>query len=285
MFSILLEDCYWSSVTSNKVNRDASFERFGYSSSVSGIQAGVERTFNNDWQAGVALGVESNSFSENDTLRAQSSGDGVMVGLSLKRKVADAGLVAASISGGRTSYTTTRRVNIFKPGIAEAKSSTEFFDARLRMAWQYEKKHFFMIPQAEFSLTSLHQNKFAETGIAGLGVASPGNTQNLASIMPALEMGWAYGNNPGERRSRISLGLGARYQLKDQLSLPFGFVDAPTGTPSALISNSIDAQSYSAKIGVETVAGKNGVISLGYQYEAGKSTQSHYLGGKFGIKF
>jgi hypothetical protein len=277
-------ECFWSKVESSNADRDSSFERFGTQADSVSVRGGYQHAIDEDWHLGVAIGIESIDYRSIDQARAHTNGDGVTVGVALKRSIGDAGLVAGSISGGWLNYETQRQVNTFEPGLAESTPSAGYAEARLRASWLFESDHFYMMPRADMTALMLRHDGFAETGIGGIGVASQGDTQSMFTVSPAIEFGWSFDDGMGSR-TRASLALGARLYSEDNVGLPISFVQAPVGTRPAFILTEIDQELYTAELGFEVIDAERINVELGYRAEFGRTTENHQVGLKLGFRF
>jgi hypothetical protein len=164
-------------------------------------------------------------------------------------------------------------IGMLPPGVGRSNVQTGYAQVQVNASKLYTYGKWFVRPEVQATSTMLRTNAFAETGLAGIGVKSDGDTHFIEAAQPDLAFGRVIYEND-KQRAELTFKIGGRFSTNDDLFLPISFIGAGQGARPAFIQTPYNSAAGVASVGL-TVFGSGPLsVSADYTNEFGKSTSS-----------
>src|ERR1700761_7931387 len=119
----------------------------------------------------------------------------------------------------------------------------------------------------------LNTGRFAETGLAGIGVKSDGDTHFINAAQTDVAFGRVLYDGD-KQRAELSIKLGGRFSSNDDLFLPISFIGAGQGARPAFIQTPYNGSAGVASVDLNVFGDGPLSVSVDYTNEFGKATNS-----------
>ncbi|MBI1683798.1 autotransporter outer membrane beta-barrel domain-containing protein [Caulobacter hibisci] len=276
--------CSWASIETASTKGKADAEVFGTKSEGGRLSGGFEQPLAGDWSLAAGVGFERLDSVLVDGMRARSSGQGFTAGAGVKRRSDTGAEMAFSLSGGWQWMETARSVDVFTSGRGEAEPESGYVRADGRFAYVIENGRLFVRPAVNVWATGLHQQRFSETGVEGLGVNGVSHTQVLAGINPEVTLGFVF-KETQKSQGAVSLTLGVVANSTDRLEMPFRLAGANPASDPAKIGTVMDKTAYRVGADVHLIGDDKVAVRFNYTGEFGDRTQSQSAGLNLRVRF
>lgn len=247
-------DCAWASVTGSIAEQSANSSNSGYHSTAGGIRLGAQKTLQQNWTAGFALGYANNYLTSTGF---SSSGQFLNASLSAKKEV-DNWEFGGSLGLAYGWFDNTRTPQLFANGAAQSmvnsynsESKMMMLGVRLRGAYKFERGDQYLKPYVDVDLMYGNNPGFTETGDGLLALQANASSGYTFAISPMLEFGSDVAID-SQRRIRAYVNAGASFLPDNQVSRSMKFArvgtpgtfDIATSGPSVLGQLNIGIQAY-----------------------------------------
>ncbi|HEY3814257.1 MAG TPA: autotransporter outer membrane beta-barrel domain-containing protein [Caulobacteraceae bacterium] len=237
---------------------------------------GWQRPINGEWSMTAAAGYQAITDLSVNNGRGRASGQGGDLGVGFQRRTPDGLALGFGVTGGWTSLDMARQVDVIgmlPPGVGRSNVQTGYAQVQVNASKLYTYGKWFVRPEVQATSTMLRTNAFAETGLAGIGVKSDGDTHFIEAAQPDLAFGRVIYEND-KQRAELTFKIGGRFSTNDDLFLPISFIGAGQGARPAFIQTPYNSAAGVASVGL-TVFGSGPLsVSADYTNEFGKSTSS-----------
>ena len=278
------KDCVWvkGDETSERGNAEGGY--WGSTMIGNNASGGWQRPLQGAWSIAAAAGYETVTDLSVNKGRARGSGQGGDVGIGFQRRSPDGLALDFGITGGWTSLDMARQVDVFQPGVGRSNIQTGYAQARVDASKLYTSGRWFVRPEIGLTTTMLRTNSFAETGLAGIGVKSDGDTHIQEAAQPDVAFGRVLYDGDKER-AELTLKVGARFSTDNDLFLPISFIGAGQGARPAFIQTPYDGGAGIASIDLNVWGDGPLSVAVDYTSEFGKASGNQHGSVDFKFKF
>ena len=189
-----------------------------------------------------------------------------------------------SLSGGWQWMKTARFVDVFEPGRGDAKPESGYLQADLRLSHVLRTGRIYARPALNAWATALHQAKFAETGLAGLGVAGVADTQLIGTVNPEVTLGFML-KETAKSQAAVSFTFGGVFRSDDRLVMPYRLEGANPASDPALIGTALDKSAYKLGADLHVIGDDKVSVRFNYTAEFGDTTDNRSAGLNVRVKF
>jgi len=264
--------CYWGAIEVRGVDRDGTANAIGYDSYAQSISMGIQVAVAPNWYLGGALGTEAGGL-ETDT-GVDSDNVGFHAGGVLKY-VDGPLLLAGGLSGGVSSYDTTRRITTGGLGLtATSDQDILWTGAQFRAAWLVDAGDWYAKPLVDVNITHLDRDGFTEEGGGAANLTVEGDEETYLSVTPAIEFGGAFTVSE-DVTAKPFLKTGVSFYSDDHAGLNARFTGAPAGVLGFTTSSELDDVFADVEAGFTLFKTDGSSLTLGYEGRYGEDTQSH----------
>ncbi|WP_339860433.1 autotransporter outer membrane beta-barrel domain-containing protein [Paremcibacter congregatus] len=256
--------CIWLQGDSYQTTR-ASFGDYKRStSSGNRFSLGVQKTFANDWSAGIALSRqdhESNGYAG----AWQSRGMTKQVGMSVKYRSGPT-KVALAASYGWNNTDTSRRGHLVESFYASVERHMKIMGGQLRLSYDIEGKpeNVYGRPILEAGVSHVKTDAAQEAGAGAISLVLPGHTETDLWVSPGFEVGAEFKLSE-DLNMRLFASIALKHYLTDGNSTVLaGLAAAPDGVDPITVSMGLGQDSWVARTGIDLTLTEN--LSLRLQY-------------------
>ncbi len=263
--------CIWGRMNVGSLDRDSTSGTIGYEENAQGITMGAQGQVAPNWYIGGAFGLSASDL-ETDT---NAESDGVHAHIGGVVKFVDGPLLLATgISGGISSFDTSRRVATGGLALtATGDHDTLWLGGQFRMAWLLEQGSWYVKPLVDVNVTYLDRDGFTEEGGGAANLTVQGDDETYVSATPAIEIGGAFTTD--DIIIKPFLKTGVSFLSDDSHSLTASFAGASAGTGSFTTSSEMDDVLADVEAGFTLFKMGGSSLTLGYEGRYGEDTQSH----------
>ncbi|MCX7058242.1 MAG: hypothetical protein NTZ79_13980, partial [Proteobacteria bacterium] len=260
--------CNWAQMNTHGFTRGSDSENVAIDSSGVWLGFGFERPLDNRWSLSGALQYDTTDHLQVDHYRALLGGDGVHAGLGATYRAGDGTVASLSVSGGWQWFQGARQVGVFGSQQGRASIGTGYLQADARVARPLEAGRWFARPSLTAALTALHQGRFQEHGLEGLGIAGLGNKEVLLAFTPEMVLGVLL-HGQADRHTALELSVARVFNSQSELSMPYRLQGGDPAAAPALISTSLPRAGYRLGMDLNVVAGERFDLQLGHRIGGG----------------
>ena len=261
--------CIWARGRARFLDLDHTTDNIGADATVGSFSAGAQVALAPDWKLGFAAGYDNISLSTGN--HASADGDRANVGAALKYNPGPL-LLAAVVSGGRSSFDTTRPLS-FGGFTAEVTGDSDInhVSGLLHAAYLVNLGDWYLKPQVSGSVTRLDLHGLSETGGGGAALLVAGKSDTAFSVSPALEIGSELPLG-GISVLRPFLKAGVTWRDDDNLDITAAFAAAPAGIGSFTVNSALDDVLADVSAGFDIVNGDGAALRVQYDGRFGEDT-------------
>ena len=282
--------CAWTTIERVTSRGEADAQTLGAKVEGGRLRGGFERPLAGDWSLAAAVGYERLDRVDVDDMRSLAEGQGFNAGLGLKKRSDHAhgsAEMAFSLSGGWQWMDTTRAVEVFGPGRAEAQPESGYLRTDARFAYVVENGRLFVRPALNVWATGLHQQKFAEGGLGGLGglgASGASHTQFIGTANPEVTLGFVM--RQGVRsQTAVAFRVGGLFNTTDRIEMPFRLVGANPASEAARVGTILDRSAYTAGVDFHVIGDDRVSVHFSYDREFGDRTRAQSAGLDIRVRF
>jgi hypothetical protein len=250
----------------------------------SDVRGGWQRPIDGEWSMAASAGAETVTSLSMNNGRARGSGQGGDLGLGFQRRTPDGLALSFGVTGGWTSLDIARQVDVFQPGVGRSNIQTGYVQAQANASKLYTSGKWFVRPEIGVTSTMLRTNSFAETGLAGIGVKSDGDTHFQEAAQPDVAFGRVLYDGDAQR-AELTFKVGGRFSTDNDLFLPISFIGAGQGARPAFIQTPYNAAAGVASVDLNVFGNGPLSVSVDYTTEFGKASSSQHGSVDFKYKF
>lgn len=262
--------CGWLRIGGSNFNQQDTSQSMGFDQSSWGIQGGVQYDVGDVWHIGGGFSYEKSNLDNGSVF--SSDGEQFLLGVLAKRQVGPA-LLAASLSGGRGSYDTTRNINFG----STAKGNQDIWNvsAQVRGEYLFQKGNLFVKPRLDLGVDYVDTSDVNETGAGGLNHNVSGESDTYFNVQAAVEVGgeWTLKN---ETVIRPSLTLGVtQFFGNGSPNAASLFDNSPQGASYFDATAQFDETYWEIGAGLDVISTENLVVNLGTFGSFSEHSQSY----------
>jgi len=235
----------------------------------------------NGWSIGAAVEVGDDADTNADLGRTKITGDlGVHLGLGVAKSFAgNRGDASLAVSYGSQRFKTQRFQDIFEPGLGQATIGTSYFGANGELGYTISTGMLFAAPAIDLQAVNLKIGDFAESGLAGTGARSGGDSTWYLSATPMLTAGIKI------KDVKVSGTVGYQLSNKGAILVPMRLVGSPDASDPAMIRTLIDKHATMLGANVDVKVGKDAALQFGFKGLYGAKVHSESADLKLVVRF
>ncbi len=250
----------------------------------SDVRGGWQRPIDGEWSMAASAGAETITSLSVNNGRARASGQGGDVGLGFQRRTPDGVALGFGVTGGWTALDMARQVDVFQAGVGRSDVQTGYVQAQVNASKLYTSGKWFVRPEIGVTSTLLRTSSFAETGLAGIGMKSDGDTHVNWAAQPDVAFGRVLYDGD-QQRAELTFKVGGRFSSDDDLFLPISFIGAGQGARPAFIQTPYNGAAGVASVDLNVFGSGPLSVSVDYTSEFGKASSSQHGSVDFKFKF
>ncbi|AYV47757.1 hypothetical protein C1707_16655 [Caulobacter flavus] len=247
------------------------------------LRGGFEQSLDGGWSFATAVGYERLDRVKVDGGRSWSQGQGFSAGAGFKRRSGGAEM-AFSLSGGWQWMETARLVDVFTIGRAESDPESGYVRADARFAYVMENGRLFVRPALNVWGTGLHQRRFEERGLDGLGARGLSDTQWIGTANPELTLGFVM-KETARSQAAVSFTVGGLFNSTDRIQMPFQLLGANASADPAQIRTALDRSGWRAGVDFHVIGDDRVSVKFNYTTEFGDRTSNQAAGLNLRVRF
>ncbi|MEH0196128.1 hypothetical protein V7S57_09825 [Caulobacter sp. CCNWLY153] len=247
------------------------------------LRGGFEQSLDGGWSFATAVGYERLDRVMVDGGRSWSQGQGFSAGAGFKRRSGGAEM-AFSLSGGWQWMETARLVDVFTIGRAESDPESGYVRADARFAYVMENGRLFVRPALNVWGTGLHQRRFEERGLDGLGARGLSDTQWIGTANPELTLGFVM-KETTRSQAAVSFTVGGLFNSTDKIEMPFQLLGANASSDPARIRTALDKSGWRAGVDLHVIGDDRVSVKFNYTTEFGDRTSNQAAGLNLRVRF
>ncbi|HWE47241.1 MAG TPA: autotransporter outer membrane beta-barrel domain-containing protein [Caulobacteraceae bacterium] len=248
------------------------------------VSGGWQRPIDGRWSMTAAAGYQNITDLSVNNGRGRANGQGGDLGVGFQRRSPDGWAFGFGVTGGWTSLSMARQVDVFQAGVGRSTVQTGYAQAQVNASKLYTNGKWFVRPEVQLTSTMLRTNGFQETGLAGIGVRSDGDTHFIEAAQPDLAFGRVLYDGDTQR-AELTLKIGGRFSSNNDLFLPISFIGAGQGARPAFIETPYNAAAGTASVDLSIFGSGPLSVDVDYTSEFGKATSSQRGSLDFKLKF
>jgi hypothetical protein len=278
------KDCVWLKGDEFSERGNAAGGYWASTQTGSDVRGGWQRPIDGEWSMAASAGGETITSLSVNNGRARASGQGGDLGLGFQRRTPDGLALGFGITGGWTALSMARQVDVFQPGVGRSDIQTGYAQVQVDASKLYTSGKWFVRPEISATSTMLRTNSFSETGLAGIGMRSDGDTHINWAAQPDVAFGRVLYDG-AQQRAELTFKVGGRFSSDDDLFLPISFIGAGQGARPAFIQTPYNGASGVASVDLDVFGSGPLSVSVDYTTEFGKASSSQHGSVDFKFKF
>jgi hypothetical protein len=224
------------------------------------VALGFQKSFNEDWIAGLGFGYDNNS-ADGYGGRWNSEGETYHFG-AVARHQWGATEFVGTLSYSRNETDTQRTGQVTTAFETDLNRKLETFAANFRVSHDFKMNDAYFRPTLDLGLARLLSDSATESGAGATNLILEDYNENYAWVRPALRAGNIHSFGSG-MKLHLYAEIGYQYHLTDDTDAVARFQGAPDGVSPMEVP--IDLGSYfHGSVGVQLINSKN--VSLGVEY-------------------
>ncbi|PXA76112.1 hypothetical protein DMC25_24110, partial [Caulobacter sp. D4A] len=275
--------CSWATIERATADGESEFDTLGVKAEGGRLRGGFEQSLDGGWSFAAAAGLERLDRVKVDGVRSWSQGQGLSAGAGFKRRSGGAEM-AFSLSGGWQWMETARQVEIFTIGRAESDPESGYVRADARFAYVMENGRLFVRPALNVWATGLHQQRFEERGLDGMGARGLSHTQVIGTANPELTLGFVM-KETARSQAAVSFTVGGLFNSTDRIEMPFQLIGSNPSSDPADIRTALDKSGWRAGVDLHVIGDDRVSVKFNYTTEFGDRTSNQAAGLNVRVRF
>jgi len=275
--------CSWATIERATADGESDFDTLGVKAEGGRLRGGFEQSLDGGWSFAAAAGLERLDRVKVDGVRSWSQGQGLSAGAGFKRRSGGAEM-AFSLSGGWQWMETARQVEIFTIGRAESDPESGYVRADARFAYVMENGRLFVRPALNVWATGLHQQRFEERGLDGMGARGLSHTQVIGTANPELTLGFVM-KETTRSQAAVSFTVGGLFNSTDRIEMPFQLIGSNPSSDPADIRTALDKSGWRAGVDLHVIGDDRVSVKFNYTTEFGDRTSNQAAGLNVRVRF
>ncbi|MGE0624304.1 MAG: hypothetical protein AB7I04_11155 [Pseudomonadales bacterium] len=254
--------CVWYHFEDQETSLDAHDGYQSVDGSTTRLAFGGQWTYDNDWSVGVGF---SRSRTNNDGFEGAWRSDALtyQVGGALKRRFGAAKLIGAA-SYGWSDADTTRALTVGDGFTADLSRDMRLASTILRAQYDFEFESWFVRPKVDLGFARLWADGADESGAAGASLVLRGYVDDYSWVRPALEAGKEFDLGANRLRLNADFGV-QQYLGSTDTVVEARFAGAPAGAAPLKLESDLGDPVYGASVGIDFLSRSNLILQLYYQ--------------------
>ena len=273
--------CGWLLIGGDRFESDAVGDALSYDETAWQLAGGGQWELNGDWLLGGGLSYEDTRLNIDDAL-AESDGERIQLGATLKRKF-DLFELAGAVSAGFATNDITRRPLI--GGNTTGTQRIRFAGGHLRASYMADMGAWYLKPRASVGVDYLSTLDYSETG-GTYTISSPGGDDVYAHVQAGVDIGADVTTQSGMLlRPTVSLGVTQYLEHPKPTEITARMLTAPSGVTHFTSATNFDETRFDLTAGLDVFA--NDQVTVRAEFGGSFSEHTTSVGGgmKFAVKF
>ncbi|PLR22948.1 hypothetical protein SGCZBJ_16465 [Caulobacter zeae] len=275
--------CSWAVIERATADGERDADSLAVKAEGGRLRGGFEQSLDGGWSFATAVGYERLDRVIVDGGRSWSQGQGFSAGAGFKRRSGGAEM-AFSLSGGWQWMETARLVDVFTNGRAESDPESGYVRADARFAYVIENGRLFVRPALNVWGTGLHQRRFEERGLDGMGARGLSDTQWIGTANPELTLGFVM-KETARSQAAVSFTVGGLFNSTDKIQMPFQLIGANASSDPAQIRTALDRSGWRAGVDFHVIGDDRVSVKFNYTTEFGDRTSNQAAGLNLRVRF
>ena len=280
-------DCAWARLTGSIAEQSANSSNSGYHVTAGGIRLGAQKALRDQWATGFSLGYANNYLTSTGLT---SNGSFFDASLSAQKEFNNWSF-GGSLGLAYGWFDNNRSLNLGANGAAAAMSDlyTSSSDMmmvglRLRAAYEYEQKDYFIKPYVDLDLMYSHTSGYTESGSGALAIKANASNQFNVAISPMVEFGTDLVTD-GKRRIKAYASVGATFVPNNSVATQMAFANGVPGSGTYDVITDGPSVLGRLNLGIQAFEANDLEVRAQYGFQVGDGYWSQSLSASLVYRF